>query len=67
MTNLTLRRIKNHFVVTGPDIVPMRFETRPEAKDWCRRYHPSSVVVEIGRDASRRVVVGALGRPRKEG
>ena len=28
---LTLRRIKDHFVVTGPDIEPTRFKSRPEA------------------------------------
>jgi hypothetical protein len=33
MTTFTLRIVKGHFVVTGPDIVPMRFETRREAKN----------------------------------
>ena len=33
MTTLTLRRIKDHFVVTGPDIEPMQFKSRPEARD----------------------------------
>ena len=28
MTTLTLRLIKDHFVVTGPDIEPMRFKSR---------------------------------------
>ena len=51
MTTLTLRRIKDHFVITGPDIEPMRFKSRREAKDWCRWHHPRSLVVEIGRDA----------------
>ena len=37
MTTLTLRYIKGDFVVTGPDIEPLRFKTRREAKDWCRR------------------------------
>ena len=36
MTTLTLRRIKDHFVITGPDIEPMRFKSRPEARGWCR-------------------------------
>jgi hypothetical protein len=27
MTTLTLRYIKGHFVVTGPDIEPTRFKT----------------------------------------
>jgi hypothetical protein len=30
MTTLTVRRIKDHFVVTGPDIEPMQFKSRPE-------------------------------------
>ena len=65
MTTLTLRFIKDHFVVTGPDIEPMRFKSRVEAKDWCRWHHPRLLVVEIGRDASERVVRGSRGRPRK--
>ena len=28
MTSLTLRRIKDHFVVTGPDIEPTQLELR---------------------------------------
>ena len=65
MTTLTLRRIKDHFVVTGSDVEPTRFESRREAKDWCRWHHPRSLVVEIGRDASRRLVAGPMGRPHK--
>ena len=30
MTTLTMRYIKGHFVVTGPDIEPTRFKTRRE-------------------------------------
>ena len=40
MTTLTVRRIKDHFVVTGPDIEPMQFKSRPEARDWCRSHYP---------------------------
>ena len=47
MTTFTLRLVKGHFVVTGPDIVPMRLETRREAKDWCRTHHPGSPIKEI--------------------
>ena len=36
MTTLILRYIKGDFVVTGPDIEPLRFKTRREAKDWCK-------------------------------
>ena len=62
-TTLTLRRTKDHFLVAGPDIEPMRFKTRPEAKDWCRWHHPRIPIIEIGRDASRRVVEESMGRP----
>jgi hypothetical protein len=41
MTTLTLRYIKGHFVVTGPDIEPTRFKTRREAKDWCVAHYPA--------------------------
>jgi hypothetical protein len=67
MTTLTMRRIKGDFVVSGPDIEAMKFKSRREAKDWCRWHHPRSLVVEIGRDASTRVVMGSKGRPRREG
>ena len=36
MPVLTLRRIRqDRFVVTGPDIEPVTFKTRAEARDWC--------------------------------
>jgi hypothetical protein len=47
MTSLTLRRIKDHFVVTGPDIEPTRFKSRPEAKDWSKAHYPGSPITEI--------------------
>jgi hypothetical protein len=46
MTTLTMRYIKGHIVVTGPDIEPARFKTRPEAKDWCRTRYPGSPIKE---------------------
>ena len=33
MTTLTMRYIKGDFVVTGPDVPPMQFKSRPEARD----------------------------------
>ena len=36
MTTLTMRVVKGDFIVTGPDIAPMKFKTRPEARDWCK-------------------------------
>ena len=47
MTTLTLRYIKGDFAVTGPDIEPLRFKTRREAKDWCRTHYPGSLIKEI--------------------
>ena len=48
MTTLTLRYIKGDFVVTGPDIEPVRFKTRREAKDWCEAHYPGLPIKEIG-------------------
>jgi hypothetical protein len=56
MPTLILRFTNDHFVATGPDIEPMRFKSRPEAKDWCRWHHPRVPIIEIGRDRSRRMV-----------
>ena len=53
MTTLTMRMIKGDFVVTGPDIAPMKFKSRREAKDWCMVYHPASSITEIGPDGKR--------------
>jgi len=62
MTTFTMRCINGDFVVTGPDVPPMLFKSRAEARDWCKTHHPGSPVTEIGRDASKRVT---RGRPRK--
>ena len=56
MTALTLRRIRGEFVVTGPDIEPMRFKPRPEARDSCKAHYPArrslrSVGVRRGGDS----------------
>jgi len=64
MTTLTLRYIKGDFVVTGPDIEPLRFKTRREAKDWCRTHYPGSPITEIGANRLKRIVVAAKGRPK---
>jgi hypothetical protein len=53
MTTLTMRYIKGHFEVTGPDIVPVKFKSRREAKDWCLTQYPGSPVTEIGRVSKR--------------
>jgi hypothetical protein len=48
MTTLTIRMVKGDFVITGPDIEPMKFKTRRGAKDWCKAHHPP--ITEIGPD-----------------
>ena len=52
MTVLTMRLIKGDFIVTGPDIEPMKFKSRSEARDWCKAHHPGSPITEIGPAAS---------------
>ena len=40
MTVLTLRRIRQErFEVTGPDIEPLTFKTRVEAREWCLKHY----------------------------
>ena len=49
MTILTLRRIReDRFEVTGPDIEPMTFKTRVEARDWCLTHYQGSSIREVG-------------------
>jgi hypothetical protein len=48
MTTLTMRRVKDDFIVTGPDIEPAKFKSRREAKDWCVTHYPGSPIKEIG-------------------
>jgi hypothetical protein len=43
-----VRRIRDHFVVTGPDIEPATFKTRAEARDWCRAHYQGSPIREVG-------------------
>ena len=48
-----MRMIKGDFVVTGPDVEPMKFKSRREAKDWCAKHRPGSPIEEIGRGGKR--------------
>ena len=61
MTTFTLRYVKGHFVVIGPDVPSMRFKSRPEARDSVQAAYPGSPIKESGRDASG----GRLGPTRK--
>ena len=62
MSTITLRRIKDDFIVTGPDIAPAKFKSRREAKDWCASHYPGSPIHEIGADSSKRM---SRAMPRK--
>jgi hypothetical protein len=64
MTTFTMHYIKGHFVVSGPDISPMRFKSRPEARGWCNTDHPGLPITEVDRDASRRIAAVPKGLPR---
>jgi hypothetical protein len=52
MTVLTMRRIRDHFVVTGPDIEPVTFKTRADARDWCLKHYQGSPMREVGKKAA---------------
>ena len=54
MTTLTMRYLRGHFVVTAPDIEPVIFKSRREARDWCAEHHPGSPIREIGANSSKR-------------
>ena len=54
MTTLTMRMIKGDFVVTGPDVEPMKFKTRREARGWCKTHHPGLPITEVGPDGKRK-------------
>ena len=49
ITVLTMRREHGEFVVTGPDIHPVKFRTRREARDWCVRHYSGSPIKEQNR------------------
>ena len=54
MTVLTMRRVHGEFVVTGPNIDPVKFRTRREARDWCAQNHSGSPIRELGADGAKR-------------
>jgi hypothetical protein len=51
MANLTLRYIKGEFVISGPNLQPVSFASRLEAKDWCLRHYRGSPLMEVGEGA----------------
>jgi len=65
MTVLTMRYLRGHFVVTGPDIEPLKLKSRREAKDWCDEHHQGSPIKEIGANAVKRASKGKARRERE--
>jgi hypothetical protein len=63
MTTLTMRYMRGDYVVTGPDIEPVKFKSRREARDWCAQNHRGSPIREIGADAAERTPVVATVAP----
>jgi hypothetical protein len=53
---------QSDFVVTGPDVEPVKFKSRREARDWCAKNHPGSPNEEIGPGGKR----AAKQRPKTE-
>jgi hypothetical protein len=54
MSTLTMRYMRGYFVVTAPDIEPVMFKSRREARDWCAEHHPGSPIREVGANSSKR-------------
>ena len=54
MTTLTMRYMRGHFIVTGPDIEPVMFKSRHEAREWCTEHHAGSPIREVGANSSKR-------------
>ena len=48
-----MRLVKDDFIVTGPDIEPMKLKSRREAEDWCEEHHPGSPITEMGPGGKR--------------
>jgi hypothetical protein len=53
MTTLTMRLVKGHFIVSGPDVGPMKFKNRREARDRCKTHHPGLPITEVGPGGKR--------------
>jgi hypothetical protein len=54
MTVLTMRREHGEFVVTRPDIEPVKFRTRREARDWCAEHYRGSPIKDVRANSSNR-------------
>jgi hypothetical protein len=63
MTVLTMGYLQGHFVVSGPDIEPIKFKTRREARAWCARHYPGSPI----RDWRRSIPIERPRAQRTEG
>jgi hypothetical protein len=55
VTVLTMRRVRDQFVVTGPDIEPVTFKTRAQARYWCYVHFRGSPIREVGIGSRKKV------------
>jgi len=51
MTTLAMRMIKGNFVVTEPEVEPVKFKSRREARDWCAQAASRLAGGEVERSA----------------
>ena len=65
VTVLTMRRVRDDcFEVTGPDIQPMRFKTRAQARDWCRVHFRGSPIREERAGGRKKSAPSKAGKDR---
>jgi hypothetical protein len=48
LTVLTMRRVREQFVVIAPDIEPVTFKSRREARVWSLAHFPGAPIREVG-------------------
>jgi hypothetical protein len=63
MTTLTMRLIKGDSSSPDPDIEPMKFKSRREARDWCKAHDPGSPITEISPGGKRAAAKKPRERP----
>ena len=73
MTTLTLRMIKGDFIVTGPDVEPIKCKPRREARDWApstirhRRLKRSAAAVSGQRGSGLPIADARAGGKARDG
>jgi hypothetical protein len=57
-----MRLVKGYFVVSGPDIEPMTFKSRADARDWCKTHHPGAPI----KQPIKQIGPGSKTKPSRE-